>query len=124
MQQACHKAGSDILEGEGGAVEQLEAVDAGLHLYNRAVKLKSVADNPVQVGLRNVFAEKCFRNRAGNLLKRHIVDAVEKRLRQFLYPFGHIQPPVGSKSFHHCLAQRNFGRFSVGAIIFHDLLIS
>ena len=80
LKQARHEAGTYILKGESGAMEEFEGVDIILDIHDRTVERQCVVDNILQ-GIRiHILTKEGIGNRVGNLLERHLVDIVEESL--------------------------------------------
>ena len=69
LEQARHEPGTHILEGEGGAMEQLQRIDILLDLHHRTVEGEGVVDNLLQrIGL-HILSEESVGYGVGNLLE-------------------------------------------------------
>jgi hypothetical protein len=69
-QEAGHEAGTDVLKGGRGAVEELEAIDAVVDGHQGDVKLERVVDDFAQALGVDVFAKEGLSHLVGNLLQR------------------------------------------------------
>ena len=57
-EQTGHKPGADILECQGGAVEQFQRINPRLDLPQRAVERQRFLHDPTQHGGGHILAEK------------------------------------------------------------------
>ena len=129
LQQARHEAGTNILEGQGGTMEEFQGVDilalqasfgrAVLDLDHRAGELQGVVYQVLQTVQVNIVAKEGTGHIEGNVLKRHVRHVGEELLGQLVNHFGHIESAVFGQAFYHGLAQVSHRGFSIGAIVFH-----
>ena len=119
LQQTCHEAGTNVLEGEGGAVEEFQGVDRRGDLYNGTVERQGLIDQVLQTVGVDVLSEEGIGHGIGNVAELHGGHVVEESLRQVVDTLGHVKPTIFGKSLHHCLVQVSQGCLLVGAIVFH-----
>ena len=122
LEQASHEACTDILEGEGRTVEELQGIDVVLYLDDRAVEGQRVEDQVLQRIFIDILAKEVAGHVIGNVLERHALHVVEECLGQFVYFFRHIETAVFCQSFHYGLLQIGQWCFTVCAVIFHKLI--
>ena len=114
-----HEPGADVLEGEGGAMEELQGEDAGLHFPQRAVEGKGLPHDPVQVAGRDVFREKGVRHAAGDVRERARADGLEEPIGQPGDALRHIEPAVLREAPDDGLPEAGERRFPACAIVSH-----
>lgn len=100
-------------------MEKLQGIDVIFDLYYRCVEGQCVVNDVLQGCFVYIIAKESLGNLESNLLERLLVDRVEETLRQLLDHLGHIKPTVGCKTLFYSLAERCFGGFMIGTVIFH-----
>ena len=123
-QQARHEAGTDILEGQRGTVEEFQRVDIVLHLDDRTVERQRVVHQFFQRVEVDVLAEEGAGHVVGDVAERHVLNVVEESLRQGVDTLGHVETAVFSQSLYHRFLQVSLGGLSVGAIVLHILILN
>ena len=117
LQEAGHEAGADILEGEGGPVEELEGVDIVLDVDHGGVEGEGVADDTAQVLGGDVLAEEGVGDAACYFLEGEVGNLLPEGGGQLLDDFGHIEAPVLGKAADDGVAEGGAGGGVVGAIV-------
>ena len=118
-QQAGHKACAHVLECQGGAMEELEAVDAVGHAYGRHVERERVAHDLLQRVGRDVFAEEGLGHARGYLVERKFVYLFKERCGQGIDALGHVEAAVFGQAFHHGFFKGGERGLVLGAVIVH-----
>ncbi len=112
LQQSRHKACTDILECQRGAVKQFQRIDIVCHGNYGAIECQRVIHNLLQGISLHVFSEECVSNGIGYFLKRHLLDVVKEFLWQSLDILGHIETFILCQALYDSLLQcRNGGLF-------------
>ena len=119
LQQPRHEAGTDVLEGEGGAMEEFEGVDVVLDANDGGVEGEGVIDDATEVVGRNVLAEEGIGNAVGNLLESEVSYLVPEGGGELLDDFGHIEATVFGEAADYSFAECSAGGGVVGGVIEH-----
>ena len=118
-QQARHEAGADVLEGEGGAVEELQGTDTARDGHDGTVETKGLFNDPVEFLGGHVLSEEGVGHGAGDLLEGERLDVGVELGGEYGDPFGHVEPAVLREAPDHGLLKAGAGSFAVGAVVLH-----
>ena len=118
-QEAGHEARADVLEGQGGTVEEFQGADAAAHLHGRNPEVQGAVDDPFEGFRVDIFAKEVQGDRQRGVLEREVAEIAEEGLRHGLDPLGHVQPPVRGEAVHDGFPQARQRSLSIRAVVFH-----
>ena len=90
LQQTGHEAGTDVLESEGGTMEEFKAIDAFLDLHQWTVEGEGFGDDSSEVVGRDILAKETVCHSIGYLMEGEVRHFVEKLFGQGFDTFGHV----------------------------------
>ena len=103
-------------------MEELEGIDVILDLHGGHIEGERVIDDLLQRVLLDILTEETLGDLKGDLLKTHVLDMLEERLRKRLDHFRYVKAAVGGETFHYCLVEGSQRGFLIGTVIFHNAM--